>query len=115
MPAFWSSDSPFISPLSLDNPSLIAKSHELRKELGLSGGQLIANPISKKDQIPFETIEPIIMEAVKSANEQNIIAKEVTPFVLSQINQLTKGKSLLANIALIKNNAKLASKIALCF
>ena len=44
-----------------------------------------------------------------------IIAKEVTPFVLSQINQLTKGKSLLANIALIKNNAKLASKIALCF
>ena len=115
LPAFWSSDSPFISPLSLNNPSLIAKSHELRKELGLSGGQLIANPISKKDQIPFETIEPIIMEAVKSANEQNIIAKEVTPFVLSQINQLTKGKSLLANIALIKNNAKLASKIALCF
>ena len=115
LPAFWSSESPFLSPLSLDNPSLIAKSHELRQELGLSGGQLIANPISKKDQIPFETIEPIIMEAVKSANEQNIIAKEVTPFVLSQINQLTKGKALLANIALIKNNAKLASKIALCF
>ena len=115
LPAFWSSDSPFISPLSLDKPSLIAKSHELRKKLGLSGGQLVANPISKKDQIPFETIEPIIMEAVKSANEQNIIAKEVTPFVLSQINQLTKGKALLANIALIKNNAKLASKIALCF
>jgi len=115
LPAFWSSDSPFISPLSLNDPALIAKSHELRKELGLSGGQLIANPISKKDQIPFKKMEPIIIEAVNSANEQNIIAKEVTPFVLSQINQLTKGKSLLANIALIKNNAKLASKIALCF
>ena len=104
-----------MSPLSIDNPSLIAKSHALRKEIGLSGGQLIANPISKKDQIPFETIAPIIMKAVNRANEQNITAKEVTPVVLSQINQLTKGKSLLANIALIKNNAKLASKIALCF
>ena len=115
LPAFWSSDSPFASPLSLDDPSSIAKSHEIRKRLGLSGGQLIANPIPKADQIPFETIEPIVIEAVKLANEKNIIAKEVTPFILSKINQLSKGESLLANIALIKNNAKLASKIALCF
>ena len=115
LPAFWSSDSPFASPLSLDAPSSIAKSHEIRKRLGLSGGQLIANPIPKADQIPFETIEPIVIEAVKLANEKNIIAKDLTPFILSKINQLTKGESLLANIALIKNNAKLASKIALCF
>ena len=115
LPAFWSSDSPFASPLSLDDPSSIAKSHEIRKRLGLSGGQLIANPIPKADQIPFETIEPIVIEAVKLANEKNIIAKDLTPFILSKINQLSKGESLLANIALIKNNAKLASKIALCF
>ena len=115
LPAFWSSDSPFASPLSLDDPSSIAKSHEIRKRLGLSGGQLIANPIPKADQIPFETIEPIVIEAVKLANEKNIIAKDLTPFILSKINQLSKGASLLANIALIKNNAKLASKIALCF
>ena len=115
LPAFWSSDSPFASPLSLDDPSSIAKSHEIRKRLGLSGGQLIANPIPKADQIPFETIEPIVIEAVKLANEKNIIAKDLTPFILSKINQLSKGDSLLANIALIKNNAKLASKIALCF
>ena len=112
LPAFWSSDSPFASPLSLDDPSSIAKSHEIRKSLGLSGGQLIANPIPKADQIPFETIEPIVIEAVKLANEKNIIAKDLTPFILSKINQLSKGESLLANIALIKNNAKLASKIA---
>ena len=115
LPAFWSSDSPFASPLSLDDPSSIAKSHEIRKRLGLSGGQLIANPIPKADQIPFETIEPIVIEAVKLANEKNIIAKDLTPFILSKINQLSKGESLLANIALIKNDAKLASKIALCF
>ena len=115
LPAFWSSDSPFASPLSLYDPFSIAKSHEIRKRLGLSGGQLIANPIPKADQIPFETIEPIVIEAVKLANEKNIIAKDLTPFILSKINQLSKGESLLANIALIKNNAKLASKIALCF
>ena len=115
LPAFWSSDSPFASPLSLGDPSSIAKSHEIRKRLGLSGGQLIANPIPKADQIPFETIEPIVIKAVKLANEKNIIAKDLTPFILSKINQLSKGESLLANIALIKNNAKLASKIALCF
>ena len=115
LPAFWSSDSPFESPLSLYDPPSIAKSHEIRKRLGLSGGQLIANPIPKADQIPFETIEPIVIEAVKLANEKNIIAKDLTPFILSKINQLSKGESLLANIALIKNNAKLASKIALCF
>ena len=115
LPAFWSSDSPFASPLSLDDPSSIAKSHEIRERLGLPGGQLIANPIPKADQIPFERIEPIVIEAIKLAHEKNIIAKEVTPFVLSKINQLSKGQSLVANIALIKNNAKLASKIALCF
>ena len=67
--------------------------------------------ISSPDVDNIEGLSPNI----DRANEQNIIAKEVTPFVLSQINQLTKGKALLANIALIKNNAKLASKIALCF
>ena len=115
LPAFWSRESPFTSPLSLDDAHSIAKSHTVRKNLGLLGGQLIANPIPEEDQIPFETIEPIVIEAVKQANESNIVAKEVTPFILSKINQLTRGKSLLANIALIKNNAKLASKIALCF
>ena len=115
LPAFWSRESPFTSPLSLDDAHSIAKSHIVRKNLGLLGGQLIANPIPEEDQIPFETIEPIVIEAVKQANESNIVAKEVTPFILSKINQLTRGKSLLANIALIKNNAKLASKIALCF
>ena len=115
LPAFWSSDSPFASPLSLDDAHSITKSHKIRENLGIPGGQLIANPIPKEDQIPFEIIEPIVIEAVKQANQSNIIAKEVTPFILSKINQLSKGKSLLANIALIKNNAKLASKIALCF
>ena len=115
LPAFWSCDSPFYSPLSLNDPALIAKSHKIREQLALPGGQLIANPIPKENEIPFREIEPIVNAAAKEAIQKNIKAKEVTPFLLSKINELTRGKSLKSNIELIKNNAKLASKIALCF
>jgi len=115
LPAFWSCDSPFYSPLSLHDPALIAKSHKIREQLALPGGQLIANPIPKENEIPFREIEPIVNAAAKEAIQKNIKAKEVTPFLLSKINELTRGKSLKSNIELIKNNAKLASKIALCF
>jgi len=115
LPAFWSCDSPFYSPLSLNDPALIAKSHKIREQLSLAGGQLIANPIPKENEIPFREIEPIVNAAAKEAIQNKIIAKEVTPFLLAKINELTQGRSLKSNIELIKNNAKLASKIALCF
>ena len=115
LPAFWSCESPFYSPLSLNDPALIAKSHKIRDQLALPGGQLIANPIPKENEIPFRKIEPIVNVAANEAIQNNIKAKEVTPFLLSKINELTKGKTLKSNIELIKNNAKLASKIALCF
>ena len=115
LPAFWSCDSPFYSPLSLNDPALIAKSHKIREQLSLAGGQLIANPIPKENEIPFREIEPIVNAAAKEAIQNKIIAKEVTPFLLAKINELTQGRSLDSNIELIKNNAKLASKIALCF
>ncbi len=115
LPAFWSCESPFYSPLSLNDPALIAKSHKIRDQLALPGGQLIANPVPKENEIPFREIEPIVNVAANEAIQNNIKAKEVTPFLLSKINELTKGKTLKSNIELIKNNAKLASKIALCF
>jgi len=115
LPAFWSCESPFYSPLSLNDPALIAKSHKIRNQLALPGGQLIANPIPKENEIPFREIEPIVNAAANEAIQNNIKAKEVTPFLLSKINELTKGKTLKSIIELIKNNAKLASKIALCF
>ena len=115
LPAFWSCESPFYSPLSLNDPALIAKSHKIRDQLALPGGQLIANPIPKENEIPFREIEPIVNVAANEAIQNNIKAKEVTPYLLSKINELTKGKTLKSNIELIKNNAKLASKIALCF
>jgi pseudouridine-5'-phosphate glycosidase len=112
LPAFWSRDSGLMAPLRLDDPATIANSHKLRARLGLPGGQLIANPVPQADEIPFEVLDPLIEQAHSEAEDENIAGKQVTPFLLRRIYQLTKGQSLSANIALIQNNARLAAQIA---
>ncbi len=112
LPAFWSATSDIDAPLRLDSASEIAKAHAVRGEMGLPGGQLIANPIPKADEIPQATLRPVIDQALNEAEERNIQAKAVTPFLLQRIFELTDGASLTANIALVRNNAALAAKIA---
>ncbi|MEP2782003.1 MAG: pseudouridine-5'-phosphate glycosidase [Pseudoruegeria sp.] len=111
-PAFWSQDSGLQSPLRMDNPEEIAKSQIIRRQMGLKGGQLVANPIPKEAEIAREILEPIIQRAIHDANTHGIAAKSVTPYLLQRIYELTDGDSLTANIALVLNNARLASKIA---
>ncbi|MEL6679881.1 MAG: pseudouridine-5'-phosphate glycosidase, partial [Pseudomonadota bacterium] len=112
LPAFWSSTSPHPVPLRMDSAAEIAAAQRMRTRLGLSGGQLVANPIPKAAAIPQTEIDPIIAKALAEAEAQGIAAKEVTPFLLSRIFDLTEGRSLTANIALVENNARLASAIA---
>ena len=112
IPAFWSRSSGLTAPLRLDNPKEIAKAHDMRATLGISGGQLIANPIPKEDEITREILSPFIDQAIIKAENKQITAKDVTPFLLKTISELTGGKSLTANKALVRNNAKLAAKIA---
>ncbi|SOC11864.1 pseudouridine-5'-phosphate glycosidase [Rhodobacter maris] len=112
LPAFWSRASGLKAPLRADSPAQIAQAHLLRARLGLAGGQLIANPIPEAAEIPREEIVPAIEAALAEAAAQGIAAKEVTPFLLSRIFELTEGRSLVANIALVLNNARLASAIA---
>ena len=112
IPAFWSRSSGLTAPLRLDNPEEIAKAHDMRATLGIGGGQLIANPIPKEDEITREILSPFIDQAILKAENKQITAKEVTPFLLKTISELTGGKSLTANKALVRNNAKLAAKIA---
>lgn len=111
-PAFWSSHSPLDAPLRMDTPTRIAKAHMMRKALGLPGGQLIANPIPFADEIPSDIMNPVIARATSEADAQGITGKAVTPFLLARIYELTEGKSLTANIALVRNNARLAAEIA---
>ena len=111
-PAFWSRDSGLPAPLRMDDVAPIAAAHIMRGELGLAGGQLVANPIPPAHEIPREDLAPAIDAALAEADRRGIAAKEVTPFLLSRIFDLTAGRSLEANIALVCSNARLGAALA---
>lgn len=113
LPAFWARASGITAPLRFDTAEDIAAAHMMRARLGLTGGQLIANPIPLDAEIPLPQIQPMIDQALAEAEAQGIAAKSVTPFLLDRIFALTEGRSLTANIALVRNNAVLGAKIAL--
>ncbi len=112
LPAFWSRSSGLRAPLRMDDPAEIAAAHRMRATLGLPGGQLVTNPIPEADEIPAATLAPVVAQALDEAEARGIAAKAVTPFLLSRIFDLTDGRSLEANIALVLNNARLAARIA---
>lgn len=111
-PAFWSRASGLEAPLRLDEPAQIAETLRLRRELGLPGGQLVANPVPEADEIPLEQIAPVIDRAIAEAEVVGVHGKAVTPFLLERIWEATEGRSLETNIALLLNNCRLAAAIA---
>ncbi|WP_238368918.1 pseudouridine-5'-phosphate glycosidase [Heliomarina baculiformis] len=113
LPAFWSASSPHAAPLRMDDPETIARAHFLRGQMDLPGGQLVANPILAEDEIPASELAPVIAQAQAEADEQGVAGKAITPFLLQRIFEITKGRSLTANIALVRNNARLAARIAI--
>ncbi len=112
LPAFWSATSDMPAPLRLDSAAAIADAARMRAEMGLDGGQLVANPIPAEAEIPAEELRPVIEQALAEAEAQGIAAKAVTPFLLGRIFELTGGRSLESNIALVLNNARLGAAIA---
>lgn len=112
LPAFWSRDSGLAAPLRMDSAAEIAASHVMRLSLGLPGGQLIANPVPEAEEIGQMVIAPIVSQALTDAQSQGILGKAVTPFLLQRIYELTEGRSLETNIALVLNNARLGAEIA---
>ena len=112
IPAFWSRASGLAAPLRLDSARDIALAQRMRGDLGLKGGQLVCNPIPEDDEIPLPEITRAIDTATAEAAAQGITGKAVTPFFLDRIFHLTRGRSLVANIALVRNNARLAAAIA---
>lgn len=114
-PAFYSRVSGFKVPMQLDTPTDIARVMKDKWALDLVGGLSIANPIPLEDEIPASTIDPHIEKALQEAHEKGIKGKDVTPFLLSRIAEITAGQSLKSNIALVKNNAHLGAQIAVEF
>lgn len=112
VPAFWSRSSGHLAPLRMDDPKAIAAAGRMRTALGLPGGQLVVNPIPAADEIARELLAPSIDSALAEAEAKGIAAKDVTPFLLQRIFELTDGRSLTANIALVLNNARLAAAIS---
>ncbi|WP_011580604.1 MULTISPECIES: pseudouridine-5'-phosphate glycosidase [Chelativorans] len=113
MPAFWSRTSKCPAPLRLDTAQEIARFQKTRSRLGIVGGMLIANPVPEEAEIPAEEMAAYIVEAQADAESAGIGGKAVTPFLLARILEITGGRSLKTNIALVKNNARLAARIAI--
>ena len=111
-PAFYSRSSGLKVPMRADSPEEVAAIMCAKWDLGLRGAVVVANPIPGADEIPASEIEPVISAALAAADRLGIRGKDITPFLLAEIVKATKGRSLQANIALVKNNAAVASEIA---
>lgn len=111
-PAFFTRESGAKADHRLDTPQQIAKAILLHGRLGSGSGLLIANPIPLENALDPAFIDETIAQAIAEAASRGIHGKAVTPFLLARINELSGGKSLVANIALIRNNAALAALIA---
>lgn len=112
LPAFYTRKSGFPVNFRADNPEIVAETLAVKWHLGLAGGAVIANPIPEADELDPELISGIIEQALAEAKENGIKGKDVTPFMLAKVKELTEGKSLEANIALVKHNAVVGAQIA---
>jgi pseudouridylate synthase len=112
LPAFYTRTSPFSVNFRLDSADDVADLIRTKWELGLDGGVVVANPIPEGDALDESFIANVIEKALAEAKEKQIGGKQVTPFLLGKVKELTEGKSLAANIALVKNNARVGAAIA---
>jgi len=112
LPAFWSREAGLRAPLRMDTPRAIAEAQAMRTALGLPGGQLVANPIPVEAEIARAEMTPVIERANADAETHGIRGKDLTPYLLQRIFELTEGRSLESNIALVLNNARLGARIA---
>ncbi|MEQ2400323.1 pseudouridine-5'-phosphate glycosidase [Peptoniphilus hominis (ex Hitch et al. 2025)] len=112
MPAFFTRKSEFKVDYNIKNPKEAAEAAKAQWELGLQGGILLTNPIPESDSMDEEKINTAIEKALVEAEEKGIHGKETTPFLLSKVLEVTEGKSLEVNIALVKNNARLGAEVA---
>lgn len=115
LPAFYTSTSDYQLNARADSAQEIASIMDYSDQLDLQGGILVTNPIPKEAEIPHETIDTIIDQALAEAEAQGISGKDTTPFLLAKIVELTDGASLDTNIALVYNNARVGAEIAVAY
>ena len=111
-PAFYSRESGLNVSVRLDSPKEIADFAQTHWKLGMRSAILVTNPVPETEAISKTEMEPLISKASAEAIEQGIHGQKLTPFLLGRISELTEGKSLRTNLALLLNNARLAARIA---
>lgn len=111
-PAFYTADSGHKAPCRLNTVEECARLILFNQVLSLNSGILIANPIPPESEADAKCVDLATQQALAEANEKNITGRDITPYLLKRIAELTKGASLAANLALVKNNARLAAEIA---
>ena len=112
LPAFYSRHSGLEVDYRMDTAEEIARTFWAQQEMGMKGGMLVTNPIPEEYAMDEQVINGAIDQAVRESVEQGIKGKEITPFLLARVAELTGGDSLESNIQLVYNNARLASAIA---
>jgi len=111
-PAFYSRASGHPVPMRCDTPGEVAALMKAKWSMGLKGGVVVANPIPPEHEIQAAEIAPVIEKAVAEAARQNVTGKNVTPFLLARLAEVTGGRSLKANMALVRHNARVGAEIA---
>ncbi len=112
LPSFYSAKTELPIDQQIENATDAAKIIQALHDLRAQHGILITVPVPADKELPSDIAETAIHQATQEADEQGIIGKEITPFVLNRVKQITDGQSMIANIALLKNNAKIAGQIA---
>lgn len=112
LPAFYSQSSGIKLELQADGPRQVAKLARTHWRLGCASAVLVAAPVPVEDEVPADEIEAVIEEKLSEAARHHISGKDITPYVLARIAERTEGRALRANIALLKNNARIAGEIA---
>jgi len=111
-PAFYSAQSGLPVNVRVDTPQEVARIARLHWEMGLESAILVVQPPPPESALPVEQIESVIHQALQEAEENGISGAQVTPFLLDRVNRLSGGASMQANLALLRNNARLAAQIA---
>jgi len=111
-PAFFTRQSGYSVDYRIDSAAEIASLIHVKRDLGLQGGVVVANPVPEEFQMDKEEIDDIIIQALEDATIEGVSGRKVTPYLLQRIEALTAGKSLFSNIQLVLNNARLGAQIA---
>lgn len=114
-PAFYTRTSGLAVDARIDNPQAIAEMLHTKWQLGLNGGAIIANPVPESHSMDPVYLQQTIDQAIALAEEEGVKGKALTPYLLAKIKSLTEGKSLVSNIELVMNNARLAGAIAVAY